>query len=77
MEKLKAFLSRKLGVQEQYITPEKTFEDLGADSLDRLEIFMEACDEFGIKDVSDKEAAKVQTVQDFYFLIKEKKGDGV
>ena len=75
MEKLKEFLSKKLGVQPQYITPEKTLEDLGADSLDRVEILMEVEDEFGIKNISDSEAAKVVTVLDMYNLIKEKNGD--
>lgn len=75
MDKLRKFLSKKLAVQEQFILPDKTLDDLGADSLDRLEVMMDLCEEFGIDNISDERIAKVKTVGDLYQLIKEEKGE--
>ena len=66
------FLSHKIGVAPECIQPEKTLEDLGADSLDIVEIFLDAEDEFKLDSISDAEASKVKTVQQFYDLVKEK-----
>jgi acyl carrier protein len=62
-----------LGVDEKTVTPECRFiEDLGADSLDLVELTMDLEEEFG-GDVEDEEAEKVLTLQDAIELIKKKK----
>ena len=48
-EKVKALLADHLEMDESEITMETTFEDLGVDSLDTVEIMMEMEDEFGIE----------------------------
>jgi len=61
-ERVKEVLSEQLGVDESEINEEASFqEDLGADSLDLVELIMELEDQFGIK-ISDEDAQKIQTV---------------
>jgi acyl carrier protein len=61
-ERVKEVLSEQLGVDENAITEEASFqEDLEADSLDLVELIMELEDQFGIK-ISDEDAQKIQTV---------------
>ena len=61
-ERVKEVLSEQLGVDENEITEEASFqEDLEADSLDLVELIMELEDRFGIK-ISDEDAQKIQTV---------------
>ena len=63
-ESLKARLARKLGVSEEEVTPEASFiEDLGADSLDLVELVMALEEEYDIE-VSDEDAEKIRTVRD-------------
>jgi acyl carrier protein len=61
-ERVKDVLTEQLGVDENEITEEASFqEDLDADSLDLVELIMELEDRFGIK-ISDEDAQKIQTV---------------
>ncbi len=61
-ERVKDVLSDQLGVDENDINDEASFqEDLEADSLDLVELIMELEDQFGIK-ISDEDAQKIQTV---------------
>src|SRR3954453_18763434 len=61
-ERVKEVLTEQLGVEEDQITEEASFqEDLDADSLDLVELIMELEDQFGIK-ISDEDAQKIQTV---------------
>jgi acyl carrier protein len=54
----------QLGVGEDEVIPEASFiDDLGADSLDLVELIMALEEEFGLE-ISDEEAEKIQTVQD-------------
>ncbi|MCG9478807.1 MAG: acyl carrier protein [Actinomycetia bacterium] len=63
-EKVKEVLVDVLGAKEEEIAPESKFvEDLGADSLDLVELIMSFEDKFGIE-ISDEEAEKLETVQD-------------
>jgi acyl carrier protein len=61
-ERVKEVLTEQLGVDENDISEEASFqEDLDADSLDLVELIMELEDQFGIK-ISDEDAQKIQTV---------------
>lgn len=61
--KVKAIIVDKLGVKENEVVPEATFTgDLGADSLDSVELIMELEKEFDVK-IDDTDAEKVLTVQ--------------
>ena len=61
-ERVKEVLTDQLGVDENEITEDASFqEDLDADSLDLVELIMELEDQFGIK-ISDEDAQKIQTV---------------
>ena len=61
-EKVKALISEQLGVDESEITPSASFaDDLGADSLDQVELVMELEEEFDIN-IPDDAAEKIQTV---------------
>ena len=63
-QKVKEIIVDKLGVDESAVKPEAAFvEDLGADSLDIVDLIMALEEEFGI-DISDEEAQKLRTVGD-------------
>ena len=68
-DKVKAFIATKLNVSEREITPEKNlFNDLGADSLDVVELLMILEHEFNVK-LSEDDTANVKTVGDLYDMI--------
>ena len=68
-DKAKAFIATKLNVSEREITPEKNlFNDLGADSLDVVELLMILESEFNVK-FSEDDTANVMTVGDLYDMI--------
>ena len=63
-ERVKAIIVDKLGVDESEVTNEASFtNDLGADSLDTVELIMELEKEFGLQ-IPDDQAEKISTVQD-------------
>ena len=62
MEKVKTIICDQLMVDPDEVTDESSFvEDLGADSLDTVELIMEFEDEFGVE-IPDEEAEKISTV---------------
>jgi acyl carrier protein len=72
LEKVKAVVVEKLGVEPEQVTPEARFiEDLNADSLDIVELVMGLEDEFGLE-ISDEEAEGIRTVGDAVKFIEEK-----
>ena len=63
-EKVKQIIVEELGVDEPEVTPNARFiEDLGADSLDTVELVMAFEEEFGIE-IPDEDAEKIQSVRD-------------
>jgi acyl carrier protein len=63
-EKVKKIIVEQLGVDEDEVTPEASItDDLGADSLDQVELVMAFETEFSI-DIPDEEAEKIKTVGD-------------
>ena len=64
LDKIKKIIAEQLGVDESEITSESHFiDDLGADSLDTVELVMALEEEFGIE-IPDEDAEKIQTVGD-------------
>lgn len=62
--RVKAIIVRQLGVKEDEVAAEKSFvDDLGADSLDIVELVMAMEDEFGFE-IPDEEAENIRTVGD-------------
>ncbi len=71
-DKVKAIIAENLGVDEAEVKMEAAFiEDLGADSLDTVELVMALEDEFGIE-IPDEEAEKIRTVGDAVKFIEDK-----
>ena len=71
LEKVKAILSAQFDVDEDTITPETNImEDLGADSLDVVDMLMSLEDEFDVES-SDEEIEKLQTVAQVVAYIEE------
>lgn len=71
-EKVKEIITEQLSVNAEQVTPEAKFiEDLGADSLDVVELVMAFEEQFGIE-VPDEDAEKLQTVGDVVKYIEDK-----
>ncbi len=70
-ERVKSVIVDQLGVDESMVTPEASFvDDLGADSLDLVELIMGLETEFDIE-IPDEQAEKISTVGDAVNYIKE------
>jgi acyl carrier protein len=70
-EKVKEIIADRLGVDPEEVTPEASFvEDLGADSLDTVELVMALEEEFGIE-IPDEDAENIKTVGDAIEYIKQ------
>jgi len=63
-EKMQGIVAEQLGVDSEKVTPTSSFiEDLGADSLDLVELIMAFEEEYDIE-IPDEDAANLKTVQD-------------
>ncbi|RKZ41914.1 MAG: acyl carrier protein [Gammaproteobacteria bacterium] len=72
-ERVKKIVVEQLGVKEDEVSHESSFvDDLGADSLDTVELVMALEEEFGCE-IPDEEAEKIQTVQQAIDYIKANK----
>jgi len=73
-ERVKKVIVDQLSVDEAQVTPNASFQqDLGADSLDTVELVMAFEEEFGTE-IPDEEAEKIQTVQDAVNYIEKQQG---
>jgi acyl carrier protein len=64
VEKVKEIVASQLGVEIEEVTPEASFvDDLGADSLDTVELVMALEEEFGLE-IPDEDAENISTVKD-------------
>ena len=71
-ERVKKIVIEQLGVNESQITNDASYiDDLGADSLDTVELVMALEEEFGVE-IPDKDAEKITTVSQTVTYIKEK-----
>ena len=71
-EKITEIIVEQLGVKPEEVVPEASFvDDLGADSLDTVELVMALEEEFGVE-IPDEDAEKIQTVGDAIRYIDEK-----
>ncbi|UCF84796.1 MAG: acyl carrier protein [Desulfobacteraceae bacterium] len=74
-EKIKKIICEQLDVAEKDVVPEASFvDDLGADSLDQVELIMAMEEEFDIS-IPDEDAEKIGTVQDAVDYIKKAMGE--
>ena len=74
-EQVKKIVKEQLGVEEDEIQMSSTFvDDLGADSLDIVELIMAFEEEFNIE-IPDEKAEKIKTVEDVVKYIEDAKGD--
>ena len=71
-DKIKTIIADQLGVKFEEVTPEASFvNDLGADSLDTVELIMALEEEFEI-DIPDEDAEKIKTVGEIIKYIEDK-----
>ena len=75
VEKLAALLSEQFGVDVDSITMDTSFEDLGADSLDIVEMTMAVEEEFGLEDMDEEDLSGISTVADLVRYLKSKLED--
>ncbi len=74
-EKIKSMIAEQLGVKAEEITEDASFiDDLGADSLDTVELVMALEEEYDLE-IPDEDAEKMRTVGDAVDYIKDKKGE--
>jgi acyl carrier protein len=73
-QKVRDIIAKQLGVSVSEVTDEASFvDDLGADSLDTVELVMAFEEEFGVQ-IPDEDAEKITKVKDAIAYIKTKKG---
>ena len=76
-EKIAALLAEQFSVDADTITMETTFEELGADSLDIVELTMAVEEEFGLENMDEDDLSGIAVVGDLVNYLKSKLEDGI
>ena len=74
-ERLARILAEQFGLDEEDITEETGFEDLGADSVDLVELSMNLEEEFGIEEMGEEDIASIHNVGDLVNYLQKKLGE--
>ena len=74
-ERLAKLLSEQFGLETEDITEDTGFEDLGADSVDLVELSMNLEEEFGIEEMSEEDIASIHNVGDMVSYLRSKLGE--
>lgn len=75
-EKLKTIIAEQFGVEENSITADVSFEDdLGADSVDLVELSMALEEELGVDEMSEDDVAEIHTVGDLLRFLQDRLED--
>ena len=74
-EKIAALLAEQFGVEADSITMDTSFEDLGADSLDIVELTMAVEEEFGLENMAEDDLSGISVVGDLVNYLKTKLED--
>ncbi len=74
-EKIAGLLSEQFGVEADSITMDTSFEDLGADSLDIVELTMAVEEEFGLENMDEDDLSGIAVVGDLVNYLKSKLED--
>lgn len=74
-ERLVKLLAEQFGLDEDDITEDTGFEELGADSVDLVELSMNLEEEFGIDEMSEDDIASIHTVGDLVNYLRGKLGE--
>lgn len=75
LEKLCALLADQFGVDPETVTADTSFEeDLGADSVDLVEVSLALEEEFGLEEIPEEDLASIVTVGDLYRYMREHLG---
>ena len=74
-EKIASILAEQFGIEQDEITMDTSFEDLGADSLDVVELTMALEEEFGIGEMEEEDLSCISTVSDLVRYVSDKLED--
>ena len=74
-ERLVKLLSEQFGLEAEDITEDTGFEELGADSVDLVELSMNLEEEFGIEEMSEEDIASIHNVGDMVSYLRSKLGE--
>ena len=74
-DKIAALLAEQFGVEQDTITMDTSFEDLGADSLDIVELSMAVEEEFGVEEMEEDDLSGISTVSDLVRYVSDKLED--
>ena len=75
-EKLKVILAEQFNVEADDITADMSFEDdLGADSVDILDVSLALEEEFGMEELGEEDLSSIRTVGDLLKLMQDRLGD--
>ena len=74
-DKIAAMLAEQFGVDQDTITMDTSLEDLGADSLDIVELSMAMEEEFGVEEMQEDDMSGLVTVGDLVYYLRNKLGD--